>query len=257
MNVPVLRRVRQWLAAFLLLRSFSPASVFRSDTYLRHNQRRLEHLASLGLALCGRSVLEVGAGIGDHTSFFLDRECVVTVTDARLANVRQLRRTLPDSEVALLDLDGPAGFDGRLFEIVYCYGTLYHLRNPAVALRYLAERCNGQLLLETCVSKGLNDAVNLTPENQWVPSQAVSGIGCRPTRSWVFRTLSELFPYVYATTTQPAHPEFPLDWSQDVEDELLTRAVFVASRVPLQQRSLTPSLPEHQVRCEPLLDPGR
>jgi len=40
---------------------------FHSVGYLRHNARRLEHLNSLGLDISGRSVLELGAGIGDHT----------------------------------------------------------------------------------------------------------------------------------------------------------------------------------------------
>jgi 16S rRNA A1518/A1519 N6-dimethyltransferase RsmA/KsgA/DIM1 with predicted DNA glycosylase/AP lyase activity len=46
---------------------------FHSNHYLRMNQRRLEHLASLGLPLSGRTVLELGAGIGDLSTFFLDR----------------------------------------------------------------------------------------------------------------------------------------------------------------------------------------
>lgn len=40
---------------------------FHSIFYLRHNARRQEHLATLGLDLGNKSVLEVGAGIGDHT----------------------------------------------------------------------------------------------------------------------------------------------------------------------------------------------
>ncbi len=47
-----------------------PLASFATDDYRRHNSRRLEHLATLGLDLAGRKVLEVGAGIGDHTSFF-------------------------------------------------------------------------------------------------------------------------------------------------------------------------------------------
>ena len=56
---------------------------FRSDHYQRHNRRRQEHLATLELPIAGRSVLEVGAGIGDHTAFFTDRGCRVTATDGR------------------------------------------------------------------------------------------------------------------------------------------------------------------------------
>src|SRR5580704_12589348 len=54
---------------------------FGSPWYQRHNQRRQEHLASLQLDLVSKSVLEVGAGVGDHTFYFLDRDC--TVVSAR------------------------------------------------------------------------------------------------------------------------------------------------------------------------------
>src|SRR5258706_7389962 len=59
------------------------AAGFRSLGYLRHNQRRQEHLASLGLELADRSVLELGAGVGDHTTFFLDLGCTVTAVEPR------------------------------------------------------------------------------------------------------------------------------------------------------------------------------
>lgn len=44
--------------------------VFHCDEYLRDNQRRLEHLASLGLDIVGKTVLELGAGIGIIQAFF-------------------------------------------------------------------------------------------------------------------------------------------------------------------------------------------
>ena len=67
---------------------------FRDDRYLRHNARRLEHLASLGLDLLGKRVLEVGAGVGDHTGFFLDRDCSVLSTEPRGENCQLFAETL-------------------------------------------------------------------------------------------------------------------------------------------------------------------
>jgi len=53
---------------------------FHADLYLRHNQRLLEHLATLGLPTAGRPMLEVGAGIGDLDGFFLD--CAIRRAEA-------------------------------------------------------------------------------------------------------------------------------------------------------------------------------
>jgi Methyltransferase domain len=223
---------------------------FHSYHYLRHDQRRQEHLATLGLDLADRTVLEVGAGIGDHTSFFLDRGCTVTTSDAREENLELLRRRLPDCRVWKLDLDAPQAPDER-FDIVYSYGLLYHLSRPAEALAFMAERCDALLLLETCVSFGDALAVNLVQEDVTNPSQAFEGTGCRPTRPWIVDQLRRHFEHVYVTQTQPWHEEFPLDWDVTAvpPPPALTRSVIVASRQALDLPSLTTEIPMRQTRA--------
>jgi SAM-dependent methyltransferase len=242
-----LARVRSKLRQLAArIRAPAPVSAFHSDEYLRHNARRLEHLATLGLALAGRSVLEVGAGIGDHTSFFVDRGCQVTSSDGRPENVALLAKRFPALSVRLLNLDDPDQAFTTQAEVVYCYGTLYHLRRPAEALEYLAARCSSSLLLETCVSRGDDERLELVEEPQHNPSQATSGTGCRPTRLWVHRRLEELFPFVYMPLTQPAHPEFPLDWTTEPAADTLTRAIYVVTREPVDSPLLSPSIPQQQ-----------
>jgi hypothetical protein len=223
-----------------------PVADFHGWHYLRHNQRRQEHLASLGLPLARRSVLEVGAGIGDHTSFFLDRGCRVVTTEARSENLELLRSRHPALDVRQLDLDNPGGMDQT--EVVYCYGTLYHLARPADAIAFLAAHTADLMLVETAVTPGDSQHLYAISEQAELPSQSVSGRGCRPTRPWVKTQLRVHFPHVYVTTTQPWHEEFPLDWNLDVDHERLTRAVFVASRNPLPGLPLTETIPQRQIR---------
>jgi len=221
---------------------------FWSTHYTRHNQRRQEHLASLNLPLAGRSVLETGAGLGDHTSFFLDRGCTVTVTEARPESVRQLRKRFPGCRVEILDLDHPPA-DGPRVDVVYCYGTLYHLEHPADALTFLSRCTDDLLLLETCVSGGEGQYVHPVEEDKYQASQAVSGTGCRPTREWIFARLKEEFPFVYLPRTQPWHTEFPIEWDDlGFDPSRLTRAVFVGSRTPLNNPELLESIPMRQKR---------
>lgn len=256
-----------------------PIESFRFPYYLRLNQRRLEHLASLGLDLRDKRVLEVGAGIGDLTTFFLDRRCTVHSTDARPEHVEligQASADYPRLSASVLDLENPPPFEGRPFDIVFCYGLLYHLANPARAIEYMADACAGLLLIESCVSYGDAEALNPVEEDRLVFSQAVTGRGCRPTRLWVMARLRERFPFVYAPRTQPAHEEFPLDWSRGPEavdiarkghatGNLLTRAVFVASRsalpgplllheLPALQTTSSPPLPIEGFQGQPLLN---
>lgn len=227
---------------------------FHSIFYLRHNARRQEHLATLGLDLGNKSVLEVGAGIGDHTQFFLDRGCKVLCTEPRGENLDVIRQRFgsnPNVTVDHLDLDGDLPAEAHQYDVVYCYGVLYHLSRPAEALAWMCDRAVDLLLLETCVSYSGEDEPFLVSERASSPSQAITGTGCRPSRVWVMNRLREKMPHVYVTATQPRHRQFPLDWRANgpIASTGLARAVFVASRAPLNLPTLVEELPMVQRRC--------
>lgn len=231
----------------------NPKDVFHSDAYLAHNKARLLHVArllgSMGLKPQGKTVLEVGAGIGDHTQFWVDRGALVTSTDAREENVDFIRERFPDIASFALDLDHADGPDVAPHEIVYAFGLLYHLNDPAGAIAFLSQKCTGMMLLETCVSYGDGLEVNLIDEPAANPSQAASGVGCRPTRRWVFEELKKHFPHVYQPSYQPDHPQFPIDWSPDADQQgRLSRTTFIASRRPINASTFFPSVLDHQTR---------
>ncbi|MGB5080126.1 MAG: class I SAM-dependent methyltransferase [Burkholderiales bacterium] len=232
-----------------LVRGPDPVHAFHSDHYLRHTARRLEHLASLRIPVAGMSVLEVGAGIGDHSHYYLDRGCGVTVTDARAENLAYLRKRYPNCSVRHLDMDSPAPIAGSPFDVVHCYGLLYHLSRPKEALAFLGRNARKMLFLESCVSFGEAEEIHLVGERQSDPTQAWSGTGCRPTRAWLFGELRGLFEYVYVPATQPCHEEFPLDWTAPEKHTApLQRAIFIASRERLENEMLTASPASRQTR---------
>ncbi|MDA9490371.1 hypothetical protein XI08_14955 [Bradyrhizobium sp. CCBAU 11361] len=217
---------------------------FMHDAYQRHNRRRQEHLASLMLPIAGRTVLELGAGIGDHTSFFLDRGCEVTATDAREPNLAHLRARFPKVTARMVDVERDLPADLPAHDIVYAYGILYHLSDPLSALTRIASLTKDMLLLETCVSFGAEETINTVPEDVNDPTQAANGLGCRPTRLLLFNSLKRLFPYVYVPRTQPWHDEFPINWLDRAPANAtrLYRSIFVASRTPLKSAMLAGGL---------------
>lgn len=225
-----------------------PRQSFWSFHYLRHNQRRLEHLATLGFDFAGRTVLEVGAGIGDLTSFFVDRGARVVTSEGDPRNLSLLRERHPDLEARLIDLEEPPNEMRDTFDIVFCYGVLYHLADPARALDFLAARTGSLLLLETCVSPSAADEL-LRHQEPPAPENALHGVGCRPSRTWIMRELRQRFAHVYCPLTQPAHEEFPLDWSTPPPNPWLVRATFAASRTPLDSPLLVEDLPMRQRRA--------
>jgi len=221
--------------------------VFLTTNPLRINVARLEHLASLKLAISGKRVLEVGAGIGLLTGFFEELGCSVLTTDGRSDNVAEIRRKYPHRQAEVLDLETTDDIThlGE-FDIIFCYGTLYHLANPEQAIKTLATVCREMVLLETCVTPGDDLAINLVSENQDNPNQASSGMGCRPTRPWVIEILRKYLGFAYISDSQPFHYDFDLDWRSPLPKKL-HRSVFVGSKSPLTTDQLLESAPAKQI----------
>ena len=231
---------------------------FEEEFYQLHNKKRQEHLASLNLPIDGKNVLEVGAGIGDHSQFFIDRGCSIVITDAREENVEliQERYSSPKVCVHTLNMDDPdgdssfrdnEGLEAR-FDVCYNYGLLYHQAKPAESLEWIADRAD-LLLLETCVSFGEGSELNAIRENVNDLTQSFNGGGCRPTRLWIVDELKKYYPYVYIPKTQPDHITFPIDWKHPENHKpKAVRAVFVASINPLYNKNLLEEIPIQQER---------
>jgi len=237
-----------WRKEFAVIRDRRIYADFFSASYQQNNLGRLQHLESLGLDLANKSVLELGAGVGDHSLFYLYRNCRLIAVEGRPKLAKKLSERL-GIDVRVIDLDRePEKIEScGESEYVHCYGLLYHLSNPARFLSAVS-RVGACLLLETCVSFGNEARLNRCREAIAVPSQALHGEGCRPTREWIFSQLKLHYEYVYATRTQPRHPEFPIDWSNSEADGTLKRAVFVASHTPMTNSNLLTALPMKQIR---------
>ena len=225
---------------------------FFSSHYQEHNHARLAHLNSLGLALSHCRVLELGSGPGDHTAFYVDRHCSIVSVDARQECIDVLTRRFPGVQTQVCDLNSP---DPLLhlgaFDVLHCYGVLYHLEDPLRLLEYMGKACTGFTIVETCVNPKKDSGVEIVDEIREDYTQSWTGRGCRPTREWIFRVLNQVFPFVYHTRTQPAHPEFPLDWNDLAGAPALIRSVFVASKQELRLPQLSSALLDTQTRFDP------
>lgn len=200
--------------------------IFEAPHTLAIVEARLAHLESLNLPLAGRKALEVGAGVGNLTGWFVERGCTVVSTDGREENVREHQRRFPDIPALVVDLDEPGSHLGLgTFDLVVCYGVLYHVRDPRQVLTDLAAVCSGMLLVETEVHGQDDWGIYRLDEGAGL-DQSLCGYSVRYGRGLILRFLERDFPYVYLSTTQPKHEWFPVDWPSATEQ---ARAVFVAS----------------------------
>src|SRR5260370_42398664 len=94
----------------------------------------MNHLARLHPPIEGKSVLEVGAGIGLLTGFFEERGCKVLSTDARPVLLAELKRRHPARKVAKLDLEHPDGIGalGKV-DVAFCAGPRHHMTAHVLA----------------------------------------------------------------------------------------------------------------------------
>lgn len=229
----------------------NPYDDFHRDDYLEINSRRFEHLDSLSVDFVNKDILEIGAGIGDHTDHLLKfAPRSLFVTDVRDENLQILRNKFKDNHVVsigYLDMDNPVDLK-KSYDICYCYGLLYHLSKPERAIKYLSEYTKNILLLETCVDYFNDDAINETHEQREIYSQSFHGEGCRPGRAWLHSQLKKHFEFVYMPLFQPDHEQFPVNWMLKNRPSRLTRSIFVASRKKIYNPALSELIPLFQIK---------
>jgi len=205
------------------------------------NQARMAHLASLGLPLAGKNVLDVGCGVGHLAAHLTTLGCAVVCLDARPQNIASLRARYPHLKAHVADVEREPLAPFGQFEIVFAYGLLYHLESPLAALRNMESVCKELLLLETMVCDLRLPALRLEDESP-VFSQALAGLGCRPSPSYVVAALNRIgFAHVYAPQAPPEHPDFRFTWKNNFDswrDGRPLRCIFVASRAALRNSNL-------------------
>ena len=158
---------------------------------------RLDHLASLGLDFSGKTVLEVGAGAGLLTAFWEQRGCDVTSADGRPENVEMMKALWPRRNISICDLDAEAlPYASDSFDIIFCYGTVYHLKKPSRAIEMLSHICRDIMLIESKTSGGANAKLNKRTE-MLRADQALHGIGSRHTIAWFLDEMAKHFEHIY------------------------------------------------------------
>lgn len=210
------------------------------------NVARLAHLERMQLPMDGRSVLEVGAGVGHLSQFFVARGCRVVATEAREANVERMKALYPTLDARLANVEDDLTRFGR-FDVVFCYGLLYHLENPVRALRNMAVVCDDLLLVETVITDADQPVLQLADETL-SNTQALRGIAHRPSPAYVALALNRIgFDHVYTPLEAPEHPDYRFDAKGDFafsRDGYLLRQIFVASRQRLDDGRFAPLLEE-------------
>jgi len=214
---------------------------FDQPEAIRINRARMAHLTSLGLSLEGKRVLDVGCGVGHLAKYFVNSGCEVICTDGRQENIVSLRSRYPNLVAHVVNVEREPLSQFGAFDIVFCYGLLYHLENPIAALRNMATVCKELLLLETMVCDSALPILRINDESKEF-NQGLQGLGCRPSPSFIVLAVNRLgFKFAYAPKQPPEHQDFRFEWRNDLDtwrDGHPLRCIFVASRTMLSNPNL-------------------
>ncbi len=154
------------------------------------------------------TVLDVGCGYGFFSACLRSAGLQVTGCDVRARNIAEARRRYPDLPFTVVDIEDVSTRTLGSFDLVFCFGLLYHLENPFQAVRILHDLTGKYLLIESRVMPFRSPLGALCEEppadNQslryvaWVPSE----------RALITMLYAAGFDAVYRPDQVPEHQDF-------------------------------------------------
>jgi len=228
-----------------------PQHIFDSFYYhaaRKLNQARIDHLNSLNIDFNNKKVLETGCGgCGDITKFLLSKNANVTLNDYRKENIDFLMVNI-NKELPFNTYDLNVIIEDNIkFDIIVCYGTLYHLTDLENTFTNLANLCNEFVIISTCTSGQNDENKNIIWEGS-SNEQSHNEYGSRPGRLYIWNQLNKCFKFVYTVKTQPNHTEYPLHFPSSNSS---SRNIFIGSHIKLENdKFVSCLLNEYEVETE-------
>lgn len=193
---------------------------FSDEGPLQINSARMTHLLSLNLPIQNKTIIEFGSGVGYLTQYLLkisDPTLILSV-EARQTNVDIHKILYPNNNVIQFDLEDNDWTFLKKYDFGFCYGLLYHLKNPLEFIKKTGNIIKEFIIIETVVSdiyisedqviNKINHKDYIVNEDKTLANNAYSGIGSRFTSSTIIESLKNTYSYVYSLKYMPNHNDF-------------------------------------------------
>jgi FkbM family methyltransferase len=194
----------------------------RGET-IRHVVTELRQ--AVGLA----SALDAGCGVGFFSRIL--QECGLDVRgfDGRAENVAEARRRFPAIAFETGDVESAEILKLGGFDLTLCFGLLYHLENPMLAIRRLRALTVKGLLLESMCIPGSQAGMVLREEPS-TADQSLREIALYPSEACLVKMLYRAgFAAVYRVAELPDHDDF-----RETAEHERRRTVLFASVTAVQ-----------------------
>jgi SAM-dependent methyltransferase len=192
-------------------------------------------LSELKEPLSLSTTIDVGCGLGHFCGLLKSLGLNVLGVDGRRQNVEEAQRRFPDIPFRECDAQDPTLCDLGQFDLVFCFGLLYHLENPLLTIRHLHAMTAKLLLIESVIFPGEDPIMALVDEGP-TEDQGLNHFAFYPTEACLIKMLYRSgFSNVYGFTSQPIHPEYHVG-----ENLRRTRTILAASVRSVQSALLQP-----------------
>jgi ubiquinone/menaquinone biosynthesis C-methylase UbiE len=221
----------------------SQESVFDQSQYQALNLARGRVLEQLVLDLgagvkssTGKpTAIDIACGAGHFSNVLSGLGFDVLGIDARAANVEESSGRFPDLKFAIANVEDLGSIGSRTFDLVICFGLLYHLENPFRAIRGLHAVTGETLIVESMCAPGAEPSMQLLDEFH-AEDQGMNYVAFCPTEACLVKMLFRAgFPFVYKLATVPDHRDFRED-----RGRRRARTMLVASKDRLDTPTLVP-----------------
>jgi SAM-dependent methyltransferase len=175
-----------------------------------------------------RTALDLGCGVGHFSAMLRELGLQVTAVDARPDNIAEARSRISGVDFRVADVEDPSLAALGTFDLVVCFGLLYHLENPLRALRNIHALSGKLMLLESISVEGENPFLFLLDEPPG-DDQSLRAVSCYPSEGAIIKMAYRAgFPHVYRFRELPDHEDF-----RPVVGRARVRTVIAASIPPL------------------------
>jgi len=184
--------------------------------------------------VCGMaSAVDAGCGVGFFSQILYECGLSVRGFDGRVENVAEARQRFAGIPFEQGDIESLEILKLGTFDLTLCFGLLYHLENPMLAIRHLRALTGKGLLLESMCIPG-NGAGMMLREEPSAADQSLTDIALCPSEPCLAKMLYRAgFAAVYRVAEFPDHDDF-----RETAEHVRRRTVLFASVTPVQVAGL-------------------
>lgn len=213
--------------------------IFDQDHYVKHIEARGALIRTLVPRLRDTvgltTALDAGCGPGFFAQILRESKLTVVGFDGRAGNTEEARRRYPDILFETRDVEDSSVLQMGVFDLLICFGLLYHLESPLRAIRHLRSLTGKILLLESMCLPSKDPCVLLREEPN-SDDQSLTDLAFYPSEEAIIKMLYRAgFSWVYRVEPLPEHDDF---W--DTPEHTRRRTVLLAAFQPVKLAGLVP-----------------